>query len=286
MAATRPRTLPVAVAPVMVGSALAWRESRFDLRAAGICLVFALLAQITANFANDYYDYVKGADTEKRVGPRRAVASGLISSKAMKTATWVTAIAAFLAGLGLLPYGGWQLLLVGISALLCAVAYTGGPYPLGYHGLGDFFVFIFFGPIAVCSTLYVQSGSVGLSSLLASAAIGGLAANVLVANNVRDAETDREAGKRTLVVRFGRGFARMQFGIAHGIALLTLPTLYLNGGHGQPWALALLAPLTIWAFRQYRTISYANSPRELIALLGNCGIYLATYAATLSICII
>ncbi|MFA5265302.1 MAG: 1,4-dihydroxy-2-naphthoate polyprenyltransferase [Opitutaceae bacterium] len=285
LAAARPRTLPVAVSPVIAGSALAWHEGRFNARAACLCLAFALLAQIAANFANDYFDYVKGADTEKRVGPRRAVASGLISPQAMLNATWGICMAAFVTGLGLLPFGGWPLLIVGIASLLSAVAYTGGPYPLGYHGLGDVFAFLFFGPVAVCSTVYVQTGSAGMASLLVSAAIGALAANVLLVNNARDAETDRLAGKRTLAVRFGRNFARWQFGLAHGCALLVPVLLFVLGFQMRLWACAAFAPLCLWALRQYRILSYAGSPAELIPLLGDCGLYLAAYAVALSLCI-
>jgi 1,4-dihydroxy-2-naphthoate polyprenyltransferase len=284
-AATRPRTLPVSVAPVLVGSALAWHEGHFDIRAAGLCVAFALMAQIAANFANDYFDFVKGADTEKRVGPRRAVASGLIRPDAMRNAIWIVCIAAFVTGLGLLPFGGWPLLLVGLSCLVCAVAYTGGPYPLGYHGLGDIFVFVFFGPVAVCSTVYVQLGQLEIACVPVAAAIGSLAANVLVVNNVRDAETDFQAGKRTLVVRFGRRFARCQFGLAHGCALLAPIVLWALGYQLRIWACAAFVPLGIWALRQYRVLSYADSPRELIPLLGDCGLYLAAYAIIMALCI-
>jgi len=283
LAATRPRTLPAAVAPVLVGSALAWTAHGFQPLAAALCLGFALLAQIAANFANDYFDFVKGADTKARVGPRRAVAAGLVSPAAMRLATLLTCLAAFLLGLGLVPFGGWPLVVVGLASLLCAVAYTGGPYPLGYHGLGDLFVFIFFGLVAVCATFYVQAGHLTPDSLLCAVPIGLLAVNILVANNYRDAETDRLAGKRTLVVRLGRGFAKAQFIVAHLVAL-TLPTLLLLRDY-KPQLIAWLPflPLAYWSLRLCRRLTPERSPLELIALLAQSGLFLAAYSLALSL---
>jgi len=283
LAATRPRTLPAAVAPVLVGSALAWKAQGFKPPAAALCLGFALLAQIAANFANDYFDFVKGADTKARVGPRRAVAAGLVSPAAMRLATLLTCVAAFLLGLGLVPFGGWPLVVVGIASLLCAVAYTGGPYPLGYHGLGDLFVFIFFGLVAVCATFYVQLGKVSMDSLICAVPVGLLAVNILVANNYRDADTDRLAGKRTLVVRFGRGFAKAQFIGAHLIAF-AVPMVLLARGH-SPALLAWLPflPLAFWSFRLCRRLSPERSPLELITILAQSGQHLAAYSLALSL---
>ncbi|HSH93539.1 MAG TPA: 1,4-dihydroxy-2-naphthoate polyprenyltransferase, partial [Roseimicrobium sp.] len=203
--AARPRTLPAAVAPVLVASALAMRDDLFNAQAALSCLVFALLIQIGTNFANDYYDFIKGADTAERVGPRRAVAAGLVAPAAMKRAMIGVFAVAFLAGLSLLGFGGWPLLLIGVASILCGIAYTGGPYPLGYNGLGDVFVFVFFGLVAVGATYFVQTGLVTGEVLLLGSGIGALATNILVVNNYRDVETDAKAGKRTLAVRFGRG---------------------------------------------------------------------------------
>ena len=206
--AARPRTLPAAVAPVLVGSALAWHDGGFDGAAATLCLVFALLVQIGANFANDYYDFIQGADSSARVGPRRAVAAGWVAPVTMRRAMGITLAAAFLVGLSLIAWGGPWLLAIGGASILGAIAYTGGPWPLGYHGLGDVFVFIFFGLVAVTVTCFVQTGHFSVDAVLAAIPIGLLAANILVVNNYRDAETDAAAGKRTLVVRFGRRAAR------------------------------------------------------------------------------
>jgi 1,4-dihydroxy-2-naphthoate octaprenyltransferase len=275
LAATRPRTLPAAVAPVLVGTALAWHDGRWIPAAALGCLAFALLVQIATNFANDYYDFVKGADTAERVGPRRAVASGLIAPGIMRRAMFITFTAAFAAGLGLLPYGGWPLLVIGIASILSGVAYTGGPYPLGYNGLGDVFVFLFFGLVAVGATYFVQAGMPVGEVWLAGSAIGLLAANILVTNNLRDADTDVRAGKRTTVVRFGRAFGRAQFALSHAFALL-VPVVLLGWG-ASGWILlpCVLAPV---AWTQTRRVYRETSPAQLIVLLGQSGRYVALYA--------
>ena len=286
LSAARPRTLPAAIAPVLAGSALAWREGAFKAPAALACLGFALLVQIGANFANDYYDFVKGADTAERVGPRRAVASGLVAPPVMRGAMWLVFALAFAVGLMLLRYGGWPLLVVGVASIASGVAYTGGPFPLGYHGLGDVCVFIFFGLVAVGVTFFVQAGHVSTEAWLAGAAVGALATNILLVNNYRDAGTDAKAGKRTLVVRFGKSFARAQFAMAHGVALammlelaerLTLwPMLIVPTG-------TLAAALAVW---QMQRLSRAQTPAELITLLGVTGRYVALYALLLSACLV
>ena len=282
LGAARPRTLPAAVAPVLAASALAWRDGDFEPLAALACLAFALLIQIGTNFANDYYDFVQGADTAERVGPRRAVAAGLVTPATMKRAMAAVFIAAFLVGLTLLAYGGWVLLLIGLASIACGVAYTGGPYPLGYNGLGDVFVFIFFGLVAVATTYFVQAGVVTEEAWIIGAGIGALAANILVVNNYRDVETDAKAGKRTLVVRFGRKAARIQFVCGHLAALGAL----LAVGAGD-WSLGFVAGgaglCVIVGWIQSRRLSRAKTPGELITLLGHTGLYLAAYALVLTI---
>lgn len=275
VSAARPRTLPAAVAPVLVGSALAWRDGAFDGGAAGLCLAFALLVQIGTNFANDYYDFVQGADTAARVGPRRAVAAGLIAPATMRAAMWTVFAVAFASGLGLIAWGGPWLLAVGVASILCGIAYTGGPWPLGYHGLGDVFVFVFFGLVAVATTYFVQAGRVTVDALLAAVPIGLLTANILVVNNYRDVETDAVAGKRTLVVRFGRGFARAQFGTSLAIAL-AMPVVF-SWRSGSPFCLLPLA-VAEHAWRQIVRLRESKSPSELIELLGDSGRLLAIYA--------
>jgi 1,4-dihydroxy-2-naphthoate polyprenyltransferase len=275
ISATRPRTLPAAVAPVIVGSALAWHDRAFDGAAAALCAGFALLVQIGTNFANDYYDFVKGADTAARVGPQRAVAAGLIAPATMKRAMVAVFAAAFLVGLGLIAWGGPWLIAIGVASIVCGYAYTGGPWPLGYHGLGDVFVFVFFGLVAVGATYFVQTGRLTLDAVLAGAAVGALAANILVANNYRDAATDAAAGKRTLVVRFGRGAARAQYDAALVVAL-AMPVVFFVRGYGA-WCLAPLA-LAPLAWSHGRRLNETASPAELIALLGDTGKLLGLYA--------
>lgn len=279
--AARPRTLPAAVAPVLAASALAWRDGDFELWPALVCLAFALLIQIGTNFANDYYDFVKGADTAERVGPRRAVAAGLIAPAMMKRVMIAVFVAAFLTGLLLLSYGGWPLLVIGVASIVCGVAYTGGPYPLGYNGLGDLFVFIFFGLVAVGATYFVQSGVLTPDVWLLGTGIGVLAANILVVNNYRDVETDAKAGKRTLVVRFGRRFARIQFVVSHILALSVM--LALGAGDWHPaWLIAGAGMCACAGWIQSRRLARATTPVELIALLGQTGQYLALYALVLA----
>jgi 1,4-dihydroxy-2-naphthoate octaprenyltransferase len=216
--ATRPKTLPAAVIPVLVGTALAYEVGVVHWIPVLACLLFALLVQIGANFANDYADFEKGADTAARLGPRRAVASGAISVGAMRRGTFVVLALAFACGMILVWWRGWELLPVGLLSLLFAWAYTGGPYPLAYHGLGDVFVFVFFGLVAVCGTYYVLVGKVTLFVLDAAVPVGLLATNILVVNNCRDIVTDERAGKHTLVVRYGRQFGRRQYGIVLAVA--------------------------------------------------------------------
>ncbi len=277
--AARPRTLPAAVIPVLVGTVLAVAHQAAQPAKAVICLLFGLLVQIGTNYANDYYDFMKGADTPQRVGPRRAVAAGLISPPAMRRAMELVFGAAFVLGLLLVREGGWLLLPIGIVSILCGLAYTGGPFPLGYHGLGDVFVFIFFGLVAVDTTFYVQAGRVLPDATSCAAAIGLLAANILVANNYRDAETDAAAGKRTLVVRFGRKFAIWQYALSATGALLCPPALWFQG---YRWPVLLPVLLAPWAISLTRRLAGSREPAEQIRLLGATAQFLAAFGVLLS----
>jgi 1,4-dihydroxy-2-naphthoate octaprenyltransferase len=278
--AARPKTLPAAVVPVLLATALAHAHGGMDLLKAAICLGFALLVQVGTNYANDYFDFVQGADTAERVGPRRAVAAGLVTPRAMLVATVIVLAAAFAVGLLLVRESGWWLLPVGVASVVCAVAYTGGPYPLGYNGLGDVFVFIFFGLVAVVVTFVVQVGrSAGPDVWLVAAAVGALAANILVANNYRDAETDAKAGKRTLVVRFGRRAARWQYGASLGFALAVPAALFLQGYLWPVFLPALLAP---FGFRVAQRLGTAATPSEQIGVLADTAKFLAGYGVLLA----
>lgn len=279
MGAARPRTLPAAIAPVLVGSALAWHDGRFDPAAAALCLGFALLVQIGTNFANDYYDFVHGADTAARVGPRRAVAAGLVSAATMRRAMLAVFSAAFVVGLGLVAWGGPWLIAIGVASILCGIAYTGGPWPLAYHGLGDVFVFVFFGLVAVSATYFVQAGRWSPDAWLAAIPVGLLATNILVVNNYRDVETDAVAGKRTLVVRWGRRAARFQFGASLAIAL-AMPLVFLARGFGVACLLPLVLAPVGWSHG--RRLRESRTPAELILLLGDTGKLVAAYAVLFS----
>ena len=279
----RVRTLPAAIIPVMVGTALAFAHDRGDYGNAGLCLAFALLVQIGTNFANDYFDFIKGADTAARVGPRRAVAAGLVSPQTMLLATIGVLCIAFAVGLLLVRDGGWVLLPIGIASIVCAIAYTGGPFPLGYNGLGDLFVFIFFGLVAVDTTFYVQTGWIAPDVTSCAAAIGLLAANILVANNYRDMETDAVAGKKTLVVRFGRKFALWQYALSATFALLCPAALFL---YGYRWPILLPVLLAPWALMLTKRLGRSREPAEQIALLGATAKFLALFGILLSVGIV
>ena len=225
--AIRPKTLPAAVAPVLVGTALAYADGRFAPLPALAALIVALLLQIGANLANDYYDYVKGVDRAGRQGPLRVAQSGLIPLPHLRRGMWITFALAAAAGSFLIAVGGWPLLILGAAAIAAAVAYSGGPYPFGSYGLGDLFVFLFFGLVAVGGTYYVQTLRLTATALLAATSMGLLATAILVVNNLRDLETDGRAGKRTLAVLMGARLTRLEYTlllvIAYAILLLLRP---------------------------------------------------------------
>lgn len=209
--ACRLRTLPAAIAPVLVGTSLAWADGQFSLMPALAAAAGALLLQILSNFANDYFDYVKGVDTRERVGPTRVMAAGLLTARELRLGMAVVVSLAVLDGVFLTLVGGWPILVIGVASIFAALLYTGGPFPFGYHGLGDLFVFIFFGLAAVGGTYYVQAGTLHLATLVAAAPVGFLITAILVVNNLRDIETDARAGKRTLAVLIGAGNTRRQY---------------------------------------------------------------------------
>lgn len=239
LVAIRPRTLSVGAAPVAVGTALAVHQGAFVLLPALLALAGALLLQIASNIANDVYDFRKGADTEERLGPPRAAASGLLSEREMMVGLAGVLATALVLGAGLTALAGWPVLAIGIAGMIAAVAYTGGPYPLGYHGLGDVFVFAFFGLAAVAGTTFVQTGGWTPLALSLGAALGCFGAAVLTVNNVRDLDTDRAAGKRTLAVRLGRRRARGYFATLMG-APYVIVLAALAGGALPLWSAAVL----------------------------------------------
>ena len=226
ISAARPRTLPASASPVIAASAYVFYAGTFRWVPAVLCLLFALLAQVASNMANDYFDYVKGSDKAGRAGPRRAVASGDITPRAMLMGTFCVLGVACAVGLGLVFFAGWQLIPIGVIIAVFALAYTAGPYPLAYHGLGDVTVFLFFGLVAVNMTYYVQALQFDADVFLLSIAMGLLSINILLVNNYRDMEEDAAANKRTTVVLFGRRFALWWYFVNGVIAvLLLLPCL-------------------------------------------------------------
>jgi 1,4-dihydroxy-2-naphthoate polyprenyltransferase len=248
--AARPRTLPAAVAPVLVGTALAATLGTFKVLTFIATLLGALFIQIGANLSNDYSDARRGADTEDRLGPVRVTAGGLVPPKQVLIATYVAFGLAVLVGVYLIVTAGWQILAIGAASILAGVLYTGGPRPYGYEGLGEVFVFLFFGVAAVTGTYFAQREEWAWESFALAVPVGLLATAILMVNNVRDLETDRRAGKRTLAVRLGRARARTLYAITVYVAFLTTPIAWLAGGEGLtawlllPWlALPVAAPV-------------------------------------------
>jgi 1,4-dihydroxy-2-naphthoate octaprenyltransferase len=264
--AARPKTLPAALSPVVVGSALAAADGAFDLLPALAAGLGALLLQILSNFANDYSDFFRGADTAERLGPVRVTASGLISPAQLRIGIGVVIGLALLVGLYLVWVGGWPILAVGVAAIVAALAYTGGPFPFGYYGLGELFVFLFFGVVAVCGTYYVQTLALGWPVLLASTPVGLLVTAILVVNNYRDIDTDRRADKRTLAVRMGRAGARREYAATVLLAYVVPPLLWLLAGF-DVWVLLPLVTLPL-AVRLVRTLAAATDGPTLNKTLG------------------
>lgn len=238
----RLRTLPVSLSGVIIAIGLAVWHGHFKWVPAVLCLVFAVMAQIVSNTANEYFDYLQGADKPGRVGPRRGVTEGDIKPTTLRNVTFGLLALACAVGCGLIPYGGWWLLPVGIIIALAALAYSTGPYPLSYHGLGELTVFIFFGLVPVNLTYYVQALRIDPLVVMASITIGLLGVNVLLVNNYRDVEDDREAGKRTSVVIFGRAPAALAYlinGYA-GMGMLSVLWVMIVLGKVMPlWVLVI-----------------------------------------------
>lgn len=284
IAAARLRTLPAAVVPVVVGTACAAASGGVALGPALAALGGALAIQIGTNFANDVFDAERGADGPDRIGPLRAVAAGLITPGAMKRAMIAAFGVATLLGVYLVAIAGWPVVAIGVASVISGIAYTGGPWPLGYHGLGDLFVLVFFGFVAVCGTAFVQLGRVPDLAIAASIPVGALATAILVVNNLRDRATDERAGKRTLAVRFGRRGALIEYAALVAIAY-AVPVALVAGGR-----LAVALPLLsapIGAVRVRALIAAGDGPAfnhclaataQLLLLFG--GLFAAGLAAS------
>ena len=266
--AARVPTLPAAVVPVLVGTATAWAQGAFQAGPFIASLLAALLIQIGTNLANDYFDFRKGADTAERLGPVRVTQSGLVPPETVRRATMFTFGLAMLLGAYLTVVGGWPILIIGLLSIAAGVLYTGGPWPLAYHSLGDLTVFLFFGLVAVVGTVYLQAGSVGPQAVVYALPVAALVTAILVVNNLRDIATDTVARKHTLAVRLGPGGTRIEYllliGVAYLVPLLAWLTLGTPRGFWLPW---LTLPLAIHLAR----IVLTQEGRPLNAALAGTG---------------
>lgn len=264
--AARPKTLSAAAMPVLIGCAIALTADSFQWTPAILCLLFAFLMQIDANLINDLFDYKKGSDRQDRLGPERACAQGWITIPAMQRGILITTTAACLFGLGLLFYGGWELILVGLLCVLFAFLYTAGPYPLAYHGWGDLLVLLFFGFIPVGCTYYVMCHNWTFEVTIASLSCGMVIDTLLMVNNFRDREQDATSGKQTLVVRFG-SYVGQQLYLWLGIVAVLLNLLMI--GFGQLWAAILpllYLPLHIHTWRSMVKIDHGKELNRILGL--------------------
>ncbi|MFA5667880.1 MAG: 1,4-dihydroxy-2-naphthoate polyprenyltransferase [Balneolaceae bacterium] len=280
--AARPKTLAAAFVPVLVGASIVWSEtSTLHWAATLIALFCAFLIQIGTNFANDYFDFIKGADTHERIGFIRATASGLVPAKTMLYATIACMTLAFILGLYLVWIGGWVVLAIGIASLIFGILYTGGPYPLGYNGLGDVFVFIFFGIVAVMTTYYINTLEWSESSFWAALAVGALSTNILVVNNLRDIEQDKKAGKKTLGVLFGENLLKWEYTLMILLAFAIPPHFHFQLGYNL-WVYLpfLVLPL---AFSLVRTIWIEKEKVKLNSVLEKTAQFMILFCVLFSV---
>ncbi len=279
--AARPKTLWASVAPVLMGTAMAYSDGRLDVVIGLLTLFSAVLIQVGTNFANDYYDFFKGADTKERIGPTRATASGLVKPETMKKAFILTFLLSVLSGLYLIYFGGWPILIIGSLSILFGILYSGGPFPLGYKGLAELFVLIFFGPVAVGGTYYLQTHEMNMVVMLAGLSPGLISTALLTVNNLRDIQTDEKAGKRTLAVRFGPIFARIEYFISILIACL-MPLVLLVVDPGHPYSLAAILVI-ILAGPPLKSVLFDEISSELNRALASTGKILLFYSLVFSL---
>lgn len=282
--AARPKTLAAAFVPVLVGATLAWNHGHMSWTNSIVALACAFLIQIGTNFANDYFDFIKGSDTDERIGFRRATAAGLITPKKMLRATIITMALAFFLGLYLVWAAGWIVLFIGILSLVFGILYTGGPFPLGYNGLGDVFVFIFFGLVAVMTTYYINAFEWSEESFWASLAVGALCVNILVVNNLRDVEQDKKSGKKTLGVIFGEGALKFEYALMLAIAFSIPPHFYFV----LKYEIGVLLPFVILPLAIYHAykIWTEKNKMNLNAMLEQTARFMLLFGTLLSLGII
>jgi 1,4-dihydroxy-2-naphthoate octaprenyltransferase len=278
--AARPKTLWAAVAPVLIGTAMAIEAGGFHAPSAFFALLGAVLIQIGTNFSNDYSDFLKGADTGERKGPLRVTQAGLVTPEQMRRATALIFFLALLSGIYLIVRGGWPVLLIGVLSIVSGILYTAGRYSLAYLGLGDLFVLIFFGPVAVGGTYYVQTLTIEPAVLAMGVGAGLLSVCILLSNNIRDVEEDRAAGKKTLVVRFGRGFGVALYAVCAVTALLIPASIYLITGR-HPFILLTLL-LLVPAMVNVRKFVATRETAALNPLLGASARLLLIYSLVFS----
>jgi 1,4-dihydroxy-2-naphthoate polyprenyltransferase len=278
--ASRPRTLPAAIAPVLVGTALAASEDEFHALPFAAALVGSIFIQIGTNLSNDYSDARRGADTDDRLGPVRVTAGGLMPPRHVLVGTYIAFSIAVAAGLYLAAVAGWELLLVGVASILAGVLYTGGPRPYGYEGLGELFVFVFFGIVAVVGSYYVQTEELRWEAFALAVPVGLLSSAILVVNNVRDIDTDRRAGKRTLAVKLGRDRARQLFTAMVVLSFLAPVVTFALGGL-TAWLLISLIALPL-AVPLIRTVSSRTDGPALNGALAGTGRLLAVFSLLLA----
>ncbi len=279
--ASRPKTLPAAAAPVMAGTGLAAHHGALAWGPAAAAMLGALLIQIGTNLANDYYDFVHGGDTAERVGPVRVTQAGILPPATVKRGMIAVLGAAVVVGVYLVGVAGWPIVWIGLASVASAVLYTGGPYPLAYHGLGDLFVFVFFGLAAVGGTFWVQALTLPPDTWLAGAALGALVTDILVVNNLRDIETDARAGKHTMAVRLGRSGTFVEYVVLLAVGLAAPVVGVTSFG----WPITALAPLLVipLCIAPVRKVHGFREARELLPALGETARVVALYGLLLGV---
>jgi len=280
--AARPKTLMAGVCPVIIGTALAYEAGVMHWPSALAALIGSMAIQIGTNYANDYFDFKKGADTPNRKGPRRATSAGLVKPQAMMVAMVLAFLVAVVSGVYIIYRGGVPLLVVGLLSIISGILYTGGPYPLGYNGLGDLFVLVFFGPVAVGGTYYIQAQAMSWPVAVLGIAPGLIATGILAINNLRDREEDAGTGKKTLAVRFGTRFAKTEYAFCIIFPLiLTMNLGQKVWGWERPWLCLLALPLGLVLIRKART----ETGEALNEVLAKTGGYLLVYTVLVVGCI-
>lgn len=267
----RPKTLMAALSPVAIGSIIAFRDGVFHWPSVLAAVLASTCIQIGTNFANDYFDFKQGKDTEKRLGPTRATSAGLVAPSTMKWAMIITFALAVVFGASIMWRGGLPIIVIGILSIMCGIAYTGGPYPLGYNGLGDLFVLIFFGPVAVAGTYYVQALTWSPTAALVGLAPGLISMALLAVNNLRDVDEDTTTGKRTLVVRFGTTFGKIEYCLCLLGGFLLPGAVLLHHGHlgGLGFGIGIILSIPLCR------VVVVSAPHQLNVLLGKTGAMLA-----------